>query len=147
LTVTDPDMTRFLMTLDESVDLIEVALVNGRPGEIWIPKLPSMRIGDLAEIFSEISKKPMNVIGFRPGEKKHEDLVNVSEAIRTIEVEDHYVISHAMSKNCGEKEFTYSSNMNVMSKSELFVRLKSLGIIDAPLESFVGGKIEEIRTT
>ncbi len=52
LTVTDPSMTRFVMTLDDSVDLILTALENGASGETWIPRLPAMKIGDLAEIFS-----------------------------------------------------------------------------------------------
>ena len=148
LTVTDPNMTRFLMTLDDSVDLIETTLKYGKSGETWIPKLPSMRIGDLANIFVEESGKPIKIIGLRPGEKKHEDLINESESVRTSLTLDkkHYVIGPVMGPYQGDR-FTYSSSDDVMSKNDLKNHLKKLGIIDAPLESFAGCSIEEIRTT
>lgn len=146
LTVTDPDMTRFLMTLDDSVDLIEHTLKNGKCGETWVPKIPAMRIGDLAEIFAQASNKTIKVIGLRPGEKKHEDLINESESVRTRDVNTHYVIQDAATSTSNGVRFTYSSNDNVMSKDELHRHLTKLGIIDASLESFHGLNIEEIAT-
>jgi len=145
LTVTDPEMTRFVMTLDDSVDLILEALSKGKNGDTWIPKIPSMKIGDLAEIFSKLYKKPIKIIGLRPGEKKHEDLINESESVRTLDVKTHYVIGPAYQTGTS-KRFTYTSAGDVMTKQELFNRLKSIGIIDMPLESFTGLKIEEIVT-
>lgn len=145
LTVTDPDMTRFVMTLDDSVDLIVKALNNGKSGETWIPKIPSMMIGDLAEIFSSLYNKPIKVIGLRPGEKKHEDLINDSESVRTKDIKTHYVIGPAYQVGT-EKSFTYTSADDVMSKQQLLEKLKDLGIIDMPLEKFQGLKIEEIAT-
>jgi UDP-glucose 4-epimerase len=145
LTVTDPDMTRFVMTLDDSVDLIVSALQNGNSGETWIPKIPSMRIGDLAEIFSTLYNKPIKTIGLRPGEKKHEDLVNESESVRTKDINTHFVIGPAYHAG-SEKRFTYTSADDVMSKQQLLEKLKDLGIIDMPLEKFQGLKIEEIAT-
>lgn len=147
LTVTEPEMTRFLMTLDDSVDLIETTLRLGKSGQTWIPVLKSMKIGDLAEIFAEKYGKKIKVIGLRPGEKKHEDLINESESVRTLNSHDgnHFIIEHAMS-SCNQSSFTYSSNQNVMKKDELKMYLKNLGILDAPLESFSGRSIEEIRT-
>lgn len=147
LTVTDPEMTRFLMTLDDSVDLIQEALRIGKSGETWIPRLPAMKIGDLAEIFSEDYDKPIKVIGLRPGEKQHEDLINESESTRTRAIgSSHYVIGPAFDAGSGER-FTYSSNHDVMTKDQLRAHLNKLGILDMPLNKFTGLTIEEIVTT
>ena len=147
LTVTDPEMTRFLMTLDDSVDLIQNALERGSSGDIWIPKLPAMRVGDLAEIFSEKYEKPIRVIGLRPGEKKHEDLINESESTRSY-MKDyrHYVIGPAYKAGDSGKRFTYTSADSVMTKAELHEHLMRLRVLDAPLEQFKGLSIEEIVT-
>lgn len=145
LTVTDPDMTRFVMTLDDSVDLILRALRDGESGTTWIPILPAMRIGDLAEIFSERSGKPIKVIGLRPGEKKHEDLINESESVRTTKLLKYYMIGPAFQAGGGNR-FTYASSDEVMSKEQLRDHLTKLGIIDKPLSEFKGLAIEEIVT-
>ena len=152
LTVTDPNMTRFVMTLDESVDLIEKTLLLGKNGETWIPQLPAMRIGDLAEIFAEQSRKPIKIIGLRPGEKTHEDLINLSESTRTLLMIDpqsgkkHYVVGSAAYTTNKGQEFSYSSNDDVMTKNELRKHLQNLNIISASLASFEGPSIEEIMT-
>ena len=147
LTVTDPNMTRFLMTLDDSVDLIQTALNSGVSGETWLPRLPSMKVGDLANIFAEKYGKPIKIIGLRPGEKQHEDLINESEGVRTRITDDgkNYVIGPAYIAGSG-KAFTYTSADDVMSSAKLFLHLDKLGIIDKPLNQFTGQKIEEIAT-
>jgi UDP-N-acetylglucosamine 4,6-dehydratase/5-epimerase len=147
LTVTDPDMTRFLMTLDDSVDLINHARQHGKSGETWIPRLPAMRIGDLADIFSKKHGTPIKVIGLRPGEKQHEDLITESESVRTRLTDDnkHYVIEPAFNAGSG-KRFTYSSSDDVMNPVQLQSHLQKLGILDAPLASFKGHSIEDIVT-
>jgi UDP-glucose 4-epimerase len=145
LTVTDPDMTRFVMTLDDSVDLILHALKNGESGTTWIPRLPSMRIGDLAAIFSERSGKPIRIIGLRPGEKAHEDLVNESESVRTTEFGRHYIIGPAFHAGSG-KPFIYTSADEVMTKDQLQDHLTKLGILNKDLDEFRGLAIEEIVT-
>ena len=147
LTVTDPNMTRFLMTLDDSVDLIEKTLLYGQSGETWIPRLPSMRVGDLALIFAQKHNKPIKIIGLRPGEKRHEDLINSSEGIRTrISFDDkNYIIGPAFEAGSGDA-ITYTSADLVMTFQELHDYLNGLGIIDAPLERFKGLSIEEIVT-
>jgi UDP-N-acetylglucosamine 4,6-dehydratase len=155
LTVTDPDMTRFVMTLSQSVQLIKDALEYGKSGETWIPRLPAMRIGDLAELFSERSGKPIRVIGLRPGEKMHEDLINESESVRAatrslfrrvgshdVKAGEVFVINHASASATG-KSFTYSSSDTVMSKAEMTDVLSR--VINLPMEKFVGRSIEEIR--
>jgi len=150
LTVTNPLMTRFIMTLDESVSLIQTTLARGENGETWIPILPAMKIGDLVEIFSELREnKPIKIVGSRPGEKLHEELVNESEASRTtvklnsLNELTHYVIDAALSEK-SNLPFGYSSDQNVLSKDDLRQRLSTLGILDASLASFVGRTIEEI---
>lgn len=147
LTVTDPTMTRFLMTLDDSVDLIQKALSFGQSGETWIPRLPAMRVGDLAVIFSRRHGKPIKFIGLRPGEKKDEDLINESESVRTRFVPDYncYVIGPAFDSGAG-KRFTYASSHDVMTSEQLEKHLSTLGVLDAPLEKFTGLGIEEIMT-
>lgn len=146
LTVTDPDMTRFLMTLNDSVDLIETTLKLGKTGETWIPRLPAMRIGDLAEIYATRANKQIRIIGLRPGEKQHEDLINNSESARAHKDGDHYVIAPAFLAGTGPN-FTYSSNDEVMTRSDLEQHLQKLGILDASLDQFKGRDIEEIRRT
>jgi UDP-N-acetylglucosamine 4,6-dehydratase/5-epimerase len=147
LTVTDPNMTRFVMTLDDSVDLILATLSMGNNGWTWIPKPPAMRIGDLAEIFSEQSGKPIKIIGLRPGEKSHEDLINESESVRTCSdgANEHYLIAPAFLAG-DNKPFTYTSADSVMTKDQLRAHLSKLGILNAPLEQFKGLAIEEIIT-
>lgn len=143
LTVTNPAMTRYLMTLDQSVDLILRTLEYGRSGETWIPRLPSMRVGDLAEIFAHRADKPVKVIGLRPGEKMHEDLVCASESSRTRKRDNDYVIGPAYEPGNGEL-FTYTSADNVLTKPELLDLLGRYGVIDRPLDQFPGAHIEEI---
>lgn len=154
LTVTNPEMTRFVMTLDDSVDLISKAIVSGASGETWIPVIPSMRIGDLAELFSELSGKPIRVVGSRPGEKLHEDLINVSEATRTRKICDYksskaknYVIEPVFSTTCSREVLSYDSSMKVLTKEELKKHLIRLNVFDMKLDQFSGQKIEEISTT
>ncbi len=81
--VTDVRMTRFFMTLDESACLILSAIVYGKPGETWIPNVPAVSILALAEYFSARFKKPVKIVGLRPGEKIHECLINETEIART----------------------------------------------------------------
>ena len=149
LTVTDPEMTRFVMTLDDSVDLIQTTLISGEQGEIWIPRLPSMKIGDLAGIFADISKKKIKIVGLRPGEKKHEDLINESESVRSRprkkdQTVTHYVIGSAAHAQNNSTRFTYSSSDDVMSRDELLAHLTRLGILNRSLSEFTGRSIEEI---
>ena len=151
LTVTDPEMTRFLMTLDQSVDLIVRTLDYGHSGQTWIPRLPSMRIGDLASIFAEMHQKKVSIVGLRPGEKMHEDLINESESIRTFEREcaskSDYVIESALARPTGRHSFRYSSNDTVLSREQLVKKLIELNVLDASLDSFKGLSIEEIDTS
>ena len=85
LTVTDPRMTRFLMSLEDSVDLVFHAFEHGRQGDIFIQKSPASTVGDLATALTELmgSNNPVRVIGTRHGEKLHEVLVSREERARS----------------------------------------------------------------
>jgi UDP-glucose 4-epimerase len=84
-TLTHPDMTRFVMTLEQSVALIEHAILYAESGDTVIPELISMKLVDLMEIFSEKYGKPVRVTGLRPGEKMLESLISETQAMRLIE--------------------------------------------------------------
>lgn len=88
LTVTDPNMTRFLMSLDEAVDLVLYAFEHAEPGDLFIQKAPASTIKDLAEAVSELFNydKPVRIIGTRHGEKLYETLLTKEEKMKS---EDH----------------------------------------------------------
>jgi UDP-N-acetylglucosamine 4,6-dehydratase len=90
ITLTDERMTRFWITLPEAVDLVLFAMANAKGGEIFIPKIPSMKMTDLAEAMAP--GVPTEIIGIRPGEKLHEVLLTDDEARHAIETEDNYVV-------------------------------------------------------
>jgi len=125
VTLTTPDMTRFLLSLDQAVDTIFAALNNARSGETYIPRVPSAKVIDIAG--SLIGNRPIKMIitGIRPGEKIHEILVSEEEAHRTIARGDYYVIQPILPELCITEETTpplgheYSSNDNVMTPAEL----------------------------
>jgi len=146
ITITHPEMTRFIMTLNESIDLIESAIFGAKTGEIWLPKLNSMKIVDLAEIFASKYGKAIEEIGIRPGEKLHEDLVSEPESIR-VRVEGDYMkmspsYLEADSKN---KPFVFTSKEALIDKIKLEEYLSRLKIFTRPLDQFLGRSIEEIR--
>lgn len=90
ITITDDRMTRFWITLDEAVDLVLFALGNAVGGEVFIPKIPSMKVTDLAEAIAP--GVPVETIGIRPGEKLHEVLITADESRHTIDADDVYVV-------------------------------------------------------
>jgi UDP-N-acetylglucosamine 4,6-dehydratase/5-epimerase len=92
LTVTDPNMTRFLMSLDDSVDLVLHAYEHGTQGDIFVQKAPASTVGDLALALKELFKKknPIQVIGTRHGEKLYESLLSREEMARVEEKQQYY---------------------------------------------------------
>jgi UDP-N-acetylglucosamine 4,6-dehydratase len=83
-------MTRFLITLDQGVDLVLKALADMQGGEVFVPKIPSVRVADLARVIGPDCEQ--EVIGIRPGEKLHEAMIGEDDARLTLEFEDHFVI-------------------------------------------------------
>lgn len=95
ITVTDPNMTRFMMSLDEAVELVLYAFKNGKDGEIFVQKAPAATIGLLAETIKKILKKPnheIKIIGTRHGEKLYETLITREEMVRTKDLGKYYKI-------------------------------------------------------
>lgn len=94
LTVTDPQMTRFLMSLDESVNLVLYAFQHASPGDIFVQKAPASTVGDLAIALRELLGKPneLKIIGTRHGEKLYESLVSREEMARAEDLGEYYRI-------------------------------------------------------
>jgi len=90
ITVTHPEMTRFNITLDEAVDLVLFALQNAFGGEVFVPQIPSYKIVDLAKAIAPKCK--IKIIGIRPGEKLHEEMITESDSYNTIKVKKYYII-------------------------------------------------------
>ena len=120
--ITDENMTRFNITLEDGVDFVIKILKNSEGGEIFVPKLPSYRITDMAEAIAPNCK--IKIIGIRPGEKIHEEMITKSDSYYTLDFGDHYVIFSSSSFNKIEeylssnkatkvsKDFSYSSDTN-----------------------------------
>ena len=94
LTITDPKMTRFMMTLDNAVDLVLFAFKNGKQGEIFVQKAPAVTVSVLAQALLELydSKSTIQEIGVRHGEKKYETLVTTEEMLKANDLGDYYSI-------------------------------------------------------
>ena len=131
-TLTHPEMTRFVMTLEQSVDLIEYAIKNGKTGETIIPKPISMRVIDMLEIFSEKYSKPIKKIPIRPGEKMLESLINETQSVRLKESGDYYhiVSIHDYTENIEiENMKDYNSKLNPLTKNELYNYLTKYNLL------------------
>ncbi len=132
LPLTHHDMTRFNISLKESIKLVLTAIKFGEGGEIFVPKLKSFYIRDLIEVITK-KKNFYKIVGIRPGEKIHEELINNAEIKDTISCKDHYVVLSNFSENqilryCKKnnykkvnKNFSYNSgtNSNFMTLKEL----------------------------
>lgn len=94
ITVTDPNMTRYLMSLEEAVDLVIFAFLNGNQGDLFVQKAPASTIGDLAQAIKELfnASNPIQVIGTRHGEKLYETLCTREEMAKATEVENFYQV-------------------------------------------------------
>ncbi len=94
VTITDPRMTRFLMSLEESVDLVLYAFRHASPGDIFVQKAPASTVGDLAQALLELtgSRSEIKVIGTRHGEKLFESLISREEMVRAEDLSSYYRI-------------------------------------------------------
>lgn len=90
LPITDPNMTRFNISLQGGVDMVMHALEHAWGGELFVPKIPSYRITDVAEAIGPECEKP--VIGIRPGEKVHEEMITASDSFNTYDLGNYYAI-------------------------------------------------------
>jgi nucleoside-diphosphate-sugar epimerase len=122
ITITHDEMTRFTISLEEGVDFVLSSLRNHMGGEIFIPKIPSYKILDVAQAIAPDAKK--KITGIRPGEKLHEEMITETDALSTIEFDNYYVITPStpmwdpeelVSKFKGkrvEQNFRYNSGEN-----------------------------------
>lgn len=130
VTITSPDMTRFLLSLEDAVDTIFAALRDARPGETYIPRVPSANMQDLAEELIEDRDIETKIVGVRPGEKLHEILISEEEAHRTIARDKYYAIRPILPElqEGGTADLAldgeYCSNDDVMSREALGTLLR-----------------------
>ncbi len=122
LPITDPSMTRFNISLQEGVDMVLWALEHAKGGEIFVPKIPSYRITDVAQAIGPECKYP--IVGIRPGEKIHEEMITASDSINTVDLGKYYAIlpsaaSHSVTGYCAANGgqpvspgFSYNSGSN-----------------------------------
>jgi UDP-N-acetylglucosamine 4,6-dehydratase len=122
LPITDPAMTRFNISLSEGVAMVLWTLENALGGELFVPKIPSYRITDVAEAIGPICEKP--ITGIRPGEKIHEEMITASDSFTTVDLGAYYAIlpsdgrllqryrSEGRSFNAVEAGFAYNSGSN-----------------------------------
>ena len=152
VTITTPDMTRFLLTLDDAVDIIFAAIAEARHGEILVPRAPSARIADVATAL--IGDRPIRQVmtGIRPGEKIHEIMVSNEEAYRTVRRGRWYVIrpmlpevangGGAPGDDTGCLQGGYSSKDIVMTMQETSAMLRAQRLM---LEDNVKLTVELLR--
>ena len=140
ITVTDPDMTRFMMTLDDAVNLVMFAFQNGKSGDIFVQKSPAATIGLLAKTMNEIykSKSKIKNIGIRHAEKVHETLLSREERMIADDLGDYFRVPSDnrdlnyndyffKGKNKKILEEYNSSNTNQLNKDELKDLLAKIG--------------------
>jgi len=115
ITITDPNMTRFLMNLDEAVDLVEFAFKNAKPGDLFIQKSDASTIATLAEAVQELfGKTKVNIIGTRHGEKLFETLMTREEKLRSEDMGKYYRVS-ADSRDLNYDKFVVSGDVKTMA--------------------------------
>lgn len=140
VTITTPDMTRFLLSLDDAVDTIFAAVKDGLPGETYIPQAASALVTNVALALIGERRIDIKFVGVRPGEKTHESLISEEEAYRTVERGKWFAIQpmlpeisqHEPPVNLLPKE--YSSADNVMSLEETAWLLRERGLLVEQVE-------------
>jgi len=160
LTVTNPEMTRFLMSIEEAVDLVLYAFQNGNQGDRFVKKSPSAKIGDLAQAMKEIFEveNEIKIIGTRHGEKMHETLLTKEEHLVSEDLGDFYRIPADTRDLNYEKYFeegTYdlskyvdyrSDNTTILSVEQTKEKLLSLDYIQKELEDYKKGGTKPIAS-
>jgi UDP-N-acetylglucosamine 4,6-dehydratase len=151
ITVTDPGMTRFMMTLDQAVDLVLFAFENGQSGDIFVQKAPAATVKNLAETLAKIVNKPdhpINIIGTRHGEKLYETLLTKEEMVKAVDMGDYFRIpadnrdlNYNKYYDVGEEIITqageyHSHNTHRLDEIELSKLLMNVREIQGDLEGF-----------
>ena len=131
ITLTDPNMTRFMMTLDDAVDLVLFAFINGGPGDIFVQKSPAATVGIMTQALCELMGKldyPARVIGTRHGEKRYESLLSREEMACAVDLGDYYKIppdlrdlNYAKYVDIGQESITNADEYNSDNTEQLNV--------------------------
>lgn len=136
ITITTIEMTRFLLSLDQAVDTVFAALREGKPGDTYIPRVPSASVVDIADVLIGDLAIEKVIVGIRPGEKTHEILVSEEEAYRVIERGSFYVILPMLPELSGGETGQatggreYSSADSLISQQELKQLLETHNLLD-----------------
>ena len=142
LTLTDPEMTRFLMSLNDAVELVLFAFENGNSGDLFINKAPASEIGDLAQALKEMfnSTSPIKIIGTRHGEKLYETLCTREEMIKAEDMGDFYRIpadnrdlNYAKYYSQGQEDISNVNDYNSHNTKRLDVNEIKALLINLPL--------------
>jgi FlaA1/EpsC-like NDP-sugar epimerase len=147
VTITLPEMTRFLLTLDQAVDTIFAAISNGRAGDTYIPKVPAATVLDIAKALIGDRPIEIKIIGIRPGEKIHEILVSDEEANHTIRRGNFYVIESMLPELAGDSAFErplkgeYSSGSEITSLDGTLALLKKHDLMIGTTAFAEGGEL------
>ena len=104
VTITVPEMTRFLLSLNEAVDTVFAAVRSARPGETFVPRAPSATIENIAKALIEDRPIDIKVIGIRPGEKMHEIMISEEECHRTVARGDYFAILPMLPELCSDRD-------------------------------------------
>lgn len=147
ITITDPSMTRFLMNLDEAVDLVLFAFNNAQQGDLFVQKAPASTVGDLAAALKQLfeSDSEIKVIGTRHGEKAHETLLTKEEKAKAFDMGDYFRVPadsrdlnyekylHDGSKSISDAEEYTSHNTNQLDNDQIIEKLKTVEYVVAEL--------------
>jgi UDP-glucose 4-epimerase len=149
LTITNPDMTRFMMSLEEAVELVVFAFLNADSGDIMVQKAPACSIGALAEALTQIfnARNPIKIIGIRHGEKLYETLLTSEECASAIDMGGYFRVprdnrdlnydkyfSSGDVKRSGLSEFN-SNNTEILNVEQMKEKLLSLEYVKEELNS------------
>ncbi len=154
LTVTDPNMTRFMMTIDDAVDLVLYAFLNGNPGDVFVQKAPAATIGILAEALLKLFKanNELRIIGTRHGEKLYETLLNREEMAKAEDMGDYFRVPadvRDLNYNCyfveGQEEISLKDDYNSHNTARLDIEgmIKLLLKLDIVQQALKGEKVEK----
>ncbi len=124
ITITDPNMTRFNITMTQAIDLIFRTIKNGDGGQVFIPKLKAYKVGDMKDAILDLmdAKNDVEVISVRPGEKYHEVLINKDEIRNSLESETDYIIFDEKMNNKNNLPFSNLNDQYSSDKVELFTK-------------------------
>jgi len=153
LTLTDPNMTRFMMTIDDAVDLVLYAFQNGNPGDIFVQKAPAATIGVLAEALLKLlnAKNEVRIIGTRHGEKLYETLLNREEMTKAEDMGGYFRVPadvRDLNYNCyfveGQEEVSLKEDYNSHNTTRLDVEgmMKLLMKLEIVQRAIKGEKVE-----